>query len=86
VTGVHPLSTLMRIEVYRMFEYDAETRMYRCFYTHDPGVDSMNFRNSILRPEILGRGQGGRVPREELPPPTVGLRRILYLSFICSLE
>jgi hypothetical protein len=28
VTGVHLLSTFMRIEAYRMFEYDAEKRMY----------------------------------------------------------
>ena len=47
VTGVHPLSTFMRIEVYHMFQYDAETRMYRCFYTHDPGVDLMNFMNCL---------------------------------------
>jgi hypothetical protein len=41
VTGVHLLSTFMRIEAYRMFEYDAEKRMYRCFYAHDPGVNWM---------------------------------------------
>ena len=33
----------MRIEAYRMFEYDAEKMMYRCFYAHDPGVDLMKF-------------------------------------------
>ena len=32
VTGVHPLSTFMRIEVYRMFQYDAKKGRYRCFY------------------------------------------------------
>ena len=43
VTGAHPLSAFMKIEAYRMFEYDAETRMYRYFYAHDPGVDLMKF-------------------------------------------
>jgi hypothetical protein len=41
VTGVHPLSAFMRIEAYRMFEYDAEQSMYRCLYEHDRGVDLM---------------------------------------------
>jgi hypothetical protein len=36
VTGVHPLSTFMRIEAYYMFEYDA-------VYAHNPGVDLMKF-------------------------------------------
>ena len=48
VTGAHPLSAFMRIEAYRMFEYDAERSMYRCFYAHDPGVDLMKFMTSIL--------------------------------------
>jgi hypothetical protein len=43
LTGVHPLSAFMRIEAYRLFEYDAEKSMYRCLYAHDPGVDLMKF-------------------------------------------
>ena len=43
VTGSHPLSTFMKLEAYRMFEYDAKERRYRCFYAHDPGVDLMQF-------------------------------------------
>ena len=43
MTAVHPLSTFMKIEAYRMFEYDAEKKKYRCFYAHDPGVDLMKF-------------------------------------------
>ena len=35
VTGAHPLSPFMRIEAYRMFEYDAKKGRYRCFYAHD---------------------------------------------------
>jgi hypothetical protein len=43
VTGSHPLSTFMKLEAYRMFEYDAKERRYRCFYAHNPGVDLMQF-------------------------------------------
>ena len=43
VTGAHPLSSFMKIEAYRMFEYDAKLKKYRCFYAHDPGVDLMQF-------------------------------------------
>ena len=43
VTGAHPLSPFMRIEAYRMFEYDAKKRRYRCFFAHDPVVDLMQF-------------------------------------------
>ena len=31
VTGVHPLSTFMRIKAYRIFEYDAGEKIYKCF-------------------------------------------------------
>jgi hypothetical protein len=47
VTVVHPLLAFMRIEAYHMFEYDAEKRMYRCFYAHDPGVDLMQFMTCL---------------------------------------
>ena len=43
VTGAHPLSTFMNLETYRMFEYNANLRRYRCFYSHDPEVDLMQF-------------------------------------------
>ena len=43
VTGAHPLSPFMRIEAYRMFEYDAKKGRYRCYYAHDPEVDLMQF-------------------------------------------
>jgi hypothetical protein len=43
VTGAHPLSTFMKLEAYRMFEYDANLRRYRCFYAHNPEVDLMQF-------------------------------------------
>ena len=43
VTGAHPLSTFMKLETYRMFEYDANLRRYRCFYAHDPEVDLTQF-------------------------------------------
>ena len=43
MTGAHPFSPFMRIEAYRMFEYDANERRYRCFYAHDPEVDLMQF-------------------------------------------
>jgi hypothetical protein len=33
----------MKLEAYRMFEYDAQKKRYRCFYAHDPGVDLMKF-------------------------------------------
>jgi len=29
---MHPLSTFMRIEAYRMFEYDAETKIYSSLF------------------------------------------------------
>ncbi len=41
--GSAPVVSFHENRDYRMFEYDAETRMYRCFYAHDPGVDLMKF-------------------------------------------
>jgi hypothetical protein len=75
----------MRIEAYRMFEYDAEKSMFRCFYAHDPAVDLMQFMTCInvrsvprVRMHLLDSGSSlFRTPHKDAL--ILGIKTSLYL-------